>query len=62
MVNKLDILAIGQDSLIIQRLLMYAGSFASRLVVYSTASNLFATVSRDLSGTGTYIINGKPFD
>ena len=58
-VNKLDILALGQDSLMIKRLLKYGASFAPRLLMYSTVSDLFAAVSRDSSGTGTYIVNGK---
>ena len=52
----LDLVAVGTDSNIIQRLLMYGASFAPRAVIHSGSQPLFASLSRE---SGSYTIDGK---
>ncbi|XP_031569984.1 minichromosome maintenance domain-containing protein 2-like [Actinia tenebrosa] len=56
-IRGIDIMVIGHDLLTIQRLLMYGASFARRLVMHSSVCDLVASVTRDPSGTGTFLIN-----
>lgn len=50
--DLLDVLAVGSDTNILHRLMMYAASFAQRCILHSSSSPLFGVVQKDLE-TGT---------
>ena len=56
--RNLHLLVIADDLLRIQRLLLYGASFAKRMLVYSSISELFPSFSRDPFGSDTCMVNG----
>lgn len=55
--RNLHLLVIADDLLRIQRLLLYGASFAKRMLVYSSISELFPSFSRDPFGSDTCMVN-----
>lgn len=56
--ERLHVLAVGDDLPRLQRLVKFGASFAERMVVHSPVSELFASTSRDPFGSGTCLVNG----
>ena len=53
----LDVLAVGSDTSLLQRLMHYAGRLSPRLVEHRAANPLTAGLSK--ASNGTALINGK---
>ncbi|XP_038055870.1 minichromosome maintenance domain-containing protein 2-like [Patiria miniata] len=54
----LDLVAVGADSNLIRRLLIYGASYARRAIIHSGSQPLLASLHRDPSGPGCYTIDG----
>ena len=54
----LNLLAVGKDTLLLQRLLQYGASFSSRVVSHSSTQPLCASLTKDTHGTDTCVIHG----
>ncbi|XP_077983968.1 minichromosome maintenance domain-containing protein 2-like [Glandiceps talaboti] len=54
----LNLLAIGNDTAVIHRLLTYGSSFTRHHVHHTGMTSLFATVTKDNYGTGARVIDG----
>ncbi|XP_022079655.1 MCM domain-containing protein 2-like [Acanthaster planci] len=55
----LDLMAVGVDSNLIQRLLIYGASFAPRAIIHNSSQPLLAPLYRDSDGSGCYIEGGS---
>ena len=56
--GHIHILAVSKDVLPIQRLFLFAKSFAGRSVVFSPCNDLCFSISKDHCNTGSCIIHG----
>ncbi len=54
----LDMLAVGSDTLVLDRLLKYGSTFASKHVIHTQGDPLTATVCKDRHGSDAGFIEG----
>jgi len=60
-VQKLNILCIGKESLVINRLLQYFSKLCDESVVHSSGTALFGETREDKQTTADYFISGGVF-
>lgn len=57
----LDLVAVGTDTSIIQRLLLYGASFAPRVIIHNSSQPLLVSIRKDPAVLESYTIDGKSF-
>ena len=56
--QRLHVLAVGDDVLLLQRLLQYGATMAERTITFQPPSDLFTSPAPDSCGSGSYFIHG----
>ena len=59
--DRLHVLAVGGDILLLQRLLQYGAAMADRFMTFQPPSDLFANPAQNSFGSGGYVIHGENF-